>query len=93
MICRSDVTARNFARTLGHGLTVRLALDGDFDFSPGVTITSVQEVKGLEFDCVVVPDAQASTYPPTPQSRRSLYVAVTRATHHLGLAAVGKWFE
>ncbi len=93
IICRSDVTARNFARTLNHAVTVRLALDGDFDFTPGVTITSVQEVKGLEFDCVVVPDAQASTYPATAPSRRALYVAVTRATHHLGLAAVGRWFE
>ncbi|MBS1150387.1 MAG: helicase [Myxococcaceae bacterium] len=93
VICRSDVTARGFARSLGHGLTVRLALEGDFQFTPGITVTSVQEVKGLEFDCVVVPDAQASTYPRTPASRRALYVAVTRATHHLGVAAVGRWFE
>ncbi len=93
IVCRSDLTAKNVARTLNHGVTVRLALDGDFDFSPGITVTSVQEVKGLEFDVVIVPDAQASTYPPTPQSRRALYVAVTRATHHLGLAAVGRWFE
>jgi DNA helicase-2/ATP-dependent DNA helicase PcrA len=93
VVCRSDLTAKNVARTLNHGVTVRLALDGDFEFTPGITVTSVQEVKGLEFDCVVVPDAQASTYPQTPASRRSLYVAVTRATHHLGLAAVGRWFE
>ncbi len=92
VICRSDTTAKSLARTLGHGVTVRLALDGDFDFTPGVTVTSVQEVKGLEFDCVIVPDAQASTYPATPASRRALYVAVTRATHHLGLAAVRQWF-
>jgi DNA helicase-2/ATP-dependent DNA helicase PcrA len=70
---------------------LRLALEGAFDFRPGVTVTCVQEVKGLEFDCVVVPDAQADTYPITAQSRRSLYVAVTRATHHLGLAAAGSW--
>ena len=93
VICRSDSTARSFAHTLNHGVTLRLALDGNFDFTPGITVTSVQEVKGLEFDCVVVPDAQASTYPATAQSRRALYVAVTRATHHLGLAGVKRWFE
>jgi DNA helicase-2/ATP-dependent DNA helicase PcrA len=91
VICRSEDGARSFARTLSHGLTLRLALEGAFDFRPGVTVTCVQEVKGLEFDCVVVPDAQADTYPITAQSRRSLYVAVTRATHHLGLAAAGSW--
>ncbi len=93
IVCRSDTTARTVARTLNHGVTVRLALDGEFQFTPGITVTSVQEVKGLEFDVVVVPDAQASTYPATPQSRRALYVAVTRATHHLGLTGVGRWFE
>ncbi len=93
IVCRSDLTAKNVARTLNHGVTVRLALDGDFDFTPGITVTSVQEVKGLEFDLVVVPDAQASTYPANAPSRRALYVAVTRATHHLGLAAVARWFD
>lgn len=89
VICRSDVLARSLATTLGYGLTVRLALDGEFEFAPGITVTSVQEVKGLEFDVAIVPDAQPSVYPPTPASRRMLYVAVTRATHHLGLTGVG----
>lgn len=93
VVCRSDVLAKSLAHTLGYGMTVRLALEGEFEFSPGVTVTSVQEVKGLEFDVTIVPDAQASMYPDTPASRRMLYVAVTRATHHLGLAAVGKWFS
>jgi hypothetical protein len=91
VICRTEEGARGFARTLAHGLTLRLALHGDFDFRPGVTVTCVQEVKGLEFDCVVLPDAQGDVYPVTAQTRRSLYVAVTRATHHLGLAAAGAW--
>ena len=60
-------------------------------FRPGLTVTCVQEIKGLEFDYVVIPDAAASTYPDTPESRRALYVAVTRATHRLGLGSAGAW--
>ena len=91
VIARTPDAARHCAHALRHALDVRLAFDGDFDFRPGVTITCVQEVKGLEFDHVVVPDAGASTYVDTPDARRALYVAVTRATHRLALLAAGAW--
>jgi hypothetical protein len=91
VICRSSEMARWFARMLGHGLSVRLALEGDFDFQPGVTVTCVQEVKGLEFDHVLLPDAGAGTWPETAESRRALYVALTRATHQLVLTCAGPW--
>jgi DNA helicase IV len=91
VICRSPEAARTVERALRHGSPVRLALDGEFEFRPGLTVTCVQEVKGLEFDYVLVPDASASTYPDTRESRRALYVAVTRATHRLGLASAGAW--
>lgn len=89
--CRTRAVARSMASTLKHGLDVQLALDGDFVFRPGVLVTCVPEVKGLEFDYVVVPDADAATYPDQPESRRALYVAVTRATHRLVLACTGSW--
>jgi DNA helicase IV len=91
LICRTPEAARTFERALRHGIPARLALAGQFEFRPGLTVTCVQEVKGLEFDYVVVPDATASTYPDTPESRRALYVAVTRATHRLGLGGAGAW--
>ncbi|MBM4380340.1 MAG: ATP-binding domain-containing protein [Deltaproteobacteria bacterium] len=91
VIARTPDAARNVSHALRHALDVRLAFDGDFDFRPGVTVTCVQEVKGLEFDHVVVPDAGASTYADTPDARRALYVAVTRATHRIALLAAGAW--
>jgi DNA helicase II / ATP-dependent DNA helicase PcrA len=91
VICRTADAARAFARVLRHGPPPKLALEGRFDFRPGVTVSCVQEVKGLEFDYVVVPDASWATYPDTAESRRSLYVAVTRATHRLVLASTGSW--
>lgn len=91
IVARSSDAARSIIRTLRHALDVQLALGGSFEFLPGIVVTSVQEVKGLEFDHVVVPDADAGTYPDTPHARRTLYVAVTRATHRLVLASAGEW--
>lgn len=39
---------------------------------------------------MIVPDATAATYPDEPVSRRSLYVALTRASWRLVLGGVGK---
>src|SRR5207248_6819026 len=66
-----------------------LALEGAFSFGPGAQVTCVPEVKGLEFDHVVVPDAAAGQYADTAEARRSLYVAATRASSQLVLAAAG----
>lgn len=85
VICRTHALARAFAQTLRRALEVQLGIFGDFDFQPGLVVTSVPEVKGLEFDYVFVPDADAGVYPDTADSRRSLYVALTRATHRLVL--------
>ena len=62
--------------------------DGDFSFRPGVEVTCVEEVKGLEFDQVILPDLEA--YGGTDQSRHALYVASTRASDQLVLAAAGR---
>ena len=93
LICRTPEAARRLYQHLRRGLGLRLALDGDYQFVGGINVTSVQEAKGLEFDYVVVPDASASVYPPTPTSRRALYVAVTRASHQLILSTVGPGTE
>ena len=53
-------------------------------------VTSVDQVKGLEFDVVIVPDVSAAAYPDTPAARRALYVAVTRARRTVSLARIGE---
>ena len=78
-----------FHRLLADLPEARLALDGRFTFRPGVDVTDVASVKGLEFDYVVVPDASARAYPDTDEARRRLHVAVTRAAHQLWIAAPG----
>ena len=90
VICRAAETARHFSRALRFGLEARLALGGQFAFKPGVDVTAVEEVKGLEFDCVVLPDVTAVNYPDTAAARRALYVASTRAVRQLVMAGAGK---
>ncbi len=58
-------------------------------FSHGVVITSAHMAKGLEFDQVIVPHADAANYR-TEIDRCMLYVAVTRAMHRLTLTHAGQ---
>jgi DNA helicase-2/ATP-dependent DNA helicase PcrA len=61
----------------------------DFRFAPGIEITEVDQVKGLEFDYVILLDASAEHYPDDERSRRLLHVGATRAVHQLWLTTVG----
>ncbi len=90
IVCRHAETARRLYAQLARVLPARLVLDGAFEFTPGIDVTCVGEVKGLEFDVVIVPDADAANYPATPEARRALYVALTRPLHGLWLACVGE---
>ena len=90
VIARTPDAARRWAQVLRRSADVRLAQDGDFRFDGGMHVTCVAEVKGLEFDYVIVPDASPAVYPGEPESRRALYVALTRAVHSVTLGAVGR---
>lgn len=68
---------------------LRRIRDGEFPFEAGIEVTEVAQVKGLEFDYVVVLDVDATNYPDTPAARRLLHVAATRAVHQLWMMSVG----
>jgi len=91
VICAKETETVRMHSLLRRGIDTRLALDGEFDFEPGISVTSVREVKGLEFDYVIIPDASALRFPDSAESRRALYVAATRTMHHLWLSCVGTW--
>jgi DNA helicase IV len=86
VVCRFTQTARRLLPLFREAVPMRLVQDGRFLPRGAVQITTVDEIKGLEFDYVIVPDADATTYPGDAASRRALYVAVTRARHQLVLA-------
>ena len=55
----------------------------------GVVLLSLKHAKGLEFDHVIVVEAQESVYDATPLARRRLYTACSRATKHLTILSNG----
>lgn len=89
VICATPETARRFFVLIEALPNTRLVQRGEFGFKPGVDVTDVDEVKGLEWDYVVVPDATAAAWPGTDEARRRLHVAVTRASHQLWLLSPG----
>lgn len=68
---------------------LRRIRDGEFPFTAGIEVTEVSQVKGLEFDYVIVLDVDSTNYPDTPAARRALHVAATRAVHQLWMMSVG----
>jgi DNA helicase-2/ATP-dependent DNA helicase PcrA len=68
---------------------VRLVADQDFAFTPGIDVTDVRQTKGLEFDIVILVDANDASYPITDDARRLLHVAMTRAAHQLWVTYTG----
>ena len=61
----------------------------EFTFRPGIDVTDVRQVKGLEFDYVVMLDTNASSYGSDDESRHLFHIGVTRAAHQLWLLVTG----
>jgi DNA helicase-2/ATP-dependent DNA helicase PcrA len=69
---------------------LRRIAEQDFPFRPGVDVTDVRQVKGLEFDYVVLAEVSEASYPVDDESRHLLHIAATRAAHQLWLLAAGR---
>jgi hypothetical protein len=89
IIARDDEAARRLYALVADRPEARLVTDGAFSFTPGLDVTDVESVKGLEWDTVLVPDAAAWAYPATNEARHRLHVALTRASRQLWLVAGG----
>jgi DNA helicase-2/ATP-dependent DNA helicase PcrA len=62
----------------------------DFAFKPGVEVTEIRQVKGLEYDYVVIVDVNASSFPTDDESRHLLHIAATRAAHQLWIISTSE---
>ncbi|MCB9621919.1 MAG: ATP-binding domain-containing protein [Sandaracinus sp.] len=62
---------------------LRRIAEQDFPFRAGVDVTDVRQVKGLEFDYVILVDVNLSAFPEDDESRHLLHIAATRAAHQL----------
>lgn len=62
----------------------------DFTFKNGVEVTDVRQVKGLEWDYVVMVDVTESFFPESDENRHLLHIAATRAAHQLWVLCAGR---
>lgn len=88
ILCRTPQEARFvFESLLKAG--VRGIRHGDaqhFEFTPGITVTDVAQVKGLEFQALFIFNPTEQNYPHTSREARNLlYVAATRAIYKLNM--------
>lgn len=90
LLAPSPEVAALYASGLVHAEVPRLrrVVGHDFTFSPGVEVTEIANVKGLEFDYVVLLEVSAAHYPDAPAARRLLHVGATRAVHQLWITSV-----
>ena len=84
---QADVYHRGLANAEVPNL--RRIAEQDFPFKPGVDVTDVRQVKGLEFDYVVLIETSAASYPEDDESRHLLHIAATRAAHQLWVTTTG----
>jgi DNA helicase-2/ATP-dependent DNA helicase PcrA len=61
----------------------------DFPFKAGIDVTDVRQVKGLEFDYVVLLESSTSSYPEDDEARHLMHIAATRAAHQLWVTTSG----
>jgi DNA helicase-2/ATP-dependent DNA helicase PcrA len=69
---------------------LRRIAEQDFPFKAGVDVTDLRQVKGLEFDYVILVEVNQSTYPAEDESRHLLHIGATRAAHQLWILSTGK---
>ncbi|MEZ4364297.1 MAG: ATP-binding domain-containing protein [Kofleriaceae bacterium] len=62
----------------------------EFNFQPGIDVTDIAQVKGLEFDYVVMADVNNTSYPDVAWARHLLHIGVTRAAHQLWMVSTGE---
>lgn len=88
IVTKTNKEAKKLYDALSQMHKVNLLTPESTRFENGVSITSIQVAKGLEFDEVIVPDASAEKYK-ADYDRNLLYIACTRAMHKLTLSYVG----
>ncbi|HIJ51192.1 MAG TPA: UvrD-helicase domain-containing protein [Nitrospinae bacterium] len=91
LICRYPKQAMELKEEMENYLPgeVRLGHRDQFSFEPGVLVTNIHQVKGLEFDSVALVEPDEENYPAKrEESRNMIYVGITRTQEDLLLATI-----
>ena len=84
IILKTNQNAKQLYDLLSKDYDVHLITPESTNFVNGISITSIQMSKGLEFDEVIIPCVNGDKYN-TEYDRSLLYIACTRAMHRLTL--------
>lgn len=82
VICANRKNLEKVQKLLGNKAPMTVNKDDPIP-SGGAALISLPYAKGLEFDHVILPDADADTYPEGELSRHRLYTAISRATQNI----------
>lgn len=89
IVCKTEMQAKEMADRLKYcGDDIYFLSSQSSAFVQGIVITSSHMAKGLEFDEVIIPQANDKNYY-SEIDRSMFYVAVTRAMHRLSLTYSG----
>ncbi len=89
LICKTEKKALFLYESLKDKADVQLIKSESITDLQGVFIIPVYMSKGLEFDAVLICDADAETYY-SQDDKKLLYIACTRALHRLNLFCMGE---
>lgn len=89
VIGRNNEECLEIYNALKDKLNVNLITNGEADFSKGISILPLYLAKGLEFEGVILYNANAKNYY-SESHRKLLYTAVTRALHQLHIFSRGE---
>lgn len=70
--------------------SLRRVYGKEFSFSPGVDVVDITQIKGLEYDYVILVEVNHNSYPDAKEARHLLHIASTRAVHQLWVSSVGE---
>lgn len=84
LICKTEKNSIYLFNKIKHKLDIQLIKNGSVSDLQGVFILPVYMSKGLEFDTVLICDADSQNYH-DEDDKNLLYVACTRALHKLSL--------
>lgn len=89
LLCKSGKNARILFESLKDRMNIQLVQEGSMPELQGGFIIPVYMSKGLEFDAVLICDADQNNYQ-SEEDKNLLYIACTRALHRLGLFGIGE---
>lgn len=90
VICREEAEADKVTEQLQKKVKLRDFRAETEEFGSGVMVLPIEYSKGLEFDAVLLYNANDRNYPAADGYTKLLYVAATRALHELAVLYAGR---